>query len=327
MRLPNGYGSVVKLSGKLRRPYMVRKTVGYDDRAYPVYDIIGYFKTRADALAALAKYNEDPYDIDLSKSTMKDIYRAWSAEANMKPAMKTSMSAAFGHCSALHDKQYKTLRKGHMQAIIDNCGKGYSTRNNIALLFRKLDAYAYDHDIISKKYADNLKVGEADVSTKHKVFTDAEVRLLWKHQGEPYVDEALFMLYTGCRVSEMLQMRDVDLKEQIMTGGVKTAAGKNRVIPIHSKLLPIVKAHYNGDTLFQNQPEYLKRWRKAMAALGLDHFTHDCRHTFRTKLEAVGANKVAIDRIMGHASGNIGDRVYTHKTVEDLREAIEMLTY
>lgn len=29
MKLPNGYGSVVKLSGKRRKPYMVRKTVGY----------------------------------------------------------------------------------------------------------------------------------------------------------------------------------------------------------------------------------------------------------------------------------------------------------
>ena len=29
MKLPNGYGSVVKLSGKRRKPYQVRKTVGW----------------------------------------------------------------------------------------------------------------------------------------------------------------------------------------------------------------------------------------------------------------------------------------------------------
>lgn len=28
MKLPNGYGSVVKLSGKRRKPWMVRKTTG-----------------------------------------------------------------------------------------------------------------------------------------------------------------------------------------------------------------------------------------------------------------------------------------------------------
>ncbi len=30
MKLPNGYGSVTKLSGARRRPYMVRITTGYD---------------------------------------------------------------------------------------------------------------------------------------------------------------------------------------------------------------------------------------------------------------------------------------------------------
>ena len=29
MKLPNGYGSVVKLSGKRRKPYQVRKTAGW----------------------------------------------------------------------------------------------------------------------------------------------------------------------------------------------------------------------------------------------------------------------------------------------------------
>ncbi|STO37556.1 Uncharacterised protein [Gallibacterium anatis] len=31
MRLPNGYGSVFKLSGKRRKPFIARKTIGYDE--------------------------------------------------------------------------------------------------------------------------------------------------------------------------------------------------------------------------------------------------------------------------------------------------------
>ena len=72
-RNPNGYGSVVKLSGNRRKPFAVRKTVGYDDRAYPIYEIIGYYPTRKDALTALAEYNHDPYDINLSKVTMSEL--------------------------------------------------------------------------------------------------------------------------------------------------------------------------------------------------------------------------------------------------------------
>ena len=55
MKLPNGYGSVVKLSGKRRKPYQVRKTVGwhYDEvKDKQVQDMItiGYATTRAEGL-------------------------------------------------------------------------------------------------------------------------------------------------------------------------------------------------------------------------------------------------------------------------------------
>ena len=47
MRLPNGYGSVYKLSGKRRKPFIVKKTLGYHvdyDSGKSVRDdmIIGY---------------------------------------------------------------------------------------------------------------------------------------------------------------------------------------------------------------------------------------------------------------------------------------------
>ena len=118
MRSPNGYGSVVKLSGKRRKPYMVRKTVGYDDRAFPVYCVIGYYPTRQDAMIALAQYNNDPYDVDLSKITMKDLFERWSKEA-------------FKHCSPVYDMEYKKIRKTHMQNCIDSANRGYSTRSYI----------------------------------------------------------------------------------------------------------------------------------------------------------------------------------------------------
>ena len=51
MKLPNGYGSVVKLYGKRRKPYMVRKTVGYHidpikEKKDAEYNIIGYTATK-----------------------------------------------------------------------------------------------------------------------------------------------------------------------------------------------------------------------------------------------------------------------------------------
>ena len=342
IRLPNGYGSVVKLSGKRRKPYMVRKTVGYDDRGYPKYDIIGYYGSRSDAMIALAQYNADPYDIDLSKTTMKDLFVLWSDEAykGMKSSMKACYNAAYKHCELVYDKEYKTIRKGHMQACIDSCNRGYSTRSNIKMLFTQLDKYAYDHDIISKCYAVNLSVGDKEESTKHTRIPDEDVLKLWQHQGNKLVDETLFLLYSGCRVSEMLRIRcdNINFEDMTMKGGLKTVYGKERIIPIHHEILPIVKRYYNPEHefLFQHRAKqdtdsftrwYLTKWQAKMDEIGFHYLTHDCRHTVRSKLDSAGANKVAVDRIIGHSSNSVGEKVYTHKTVEELHEAMKMLKY
>lgn len=341
LRNPNGYGSVVKLSGKRRKPYIVRLTVGYDDRAYPIYETLGYYVKRVDAIQALHDYNKDPYDIDASKATFEELYELWNKETfpKLKPSMIASYKAAHSHCKEIQDVVYRSLRKSQMQSCIDNCKRGHATRSNIKMLLLQLDKYAFDHDIISKCYATNLEVGEKEKSMKHTIWTDAEVIDLWKHEGEPFVDETLFMLYTGCRVSEMLRIecKNVNLEERYLVGGLKTESGIDRTIPIHSKLVPIIERHLSDKRfLFQFEEEqntddfsakYRKGWKEAMSRLSFKHLTHDCRHTVISKLDSAGANKVAVDRIVGHSSKSVGEQIYTHKTVKELQEAIEKLVY
>lgn len=294
---------------------------------------------------ALAEYNREPYDVGLAKFTFKELFEQWSKEELPKLGfgLQGCHKAAFKHCSAVYDKPYKDLKKRDMQKCVDECERGYSTKSNIKNLFVQLDRYAYDNDIIKKCYSSNIELGEKDAPKERVIFSDSEVQLLHQHIGEPYIDETLFMLYTGCRVTEMLTIKcaDVDIKQGTMTGGIKTEAGKNRIIPIHDKLLPIVKAHLSdAETLFpqnvtskSNQPEkvlynkFAPEQKKALAALGINHIAHECRHTVRTKLDAAGANKVCIDLIMGHKSQGIGERVYTHKTIEELKETMRKLSY
>ena len=64
-----------------------------------------------------------------------------------------------------------------------------------------------------------------------------------------------------------------------------------------------------------------------MKAIGFNYLTHDCRHTVCSKLDSAGANKVAVDRIIGHSSKSIGEKIYTHKTVDELHEAMNLLSY
>ena len=344
-RNPNGYGSVVKLSGRRRNPYMVRKTVGWDDRAYPIYSIIGYYPSRKEALIALAEYNHSPYDVDLSKLTFQQLYDKWSMTE--LPKLKVSLARAhrtsYGYCKPLYDLPYKSIRKHHMQACIDACTKSASTQNNIRNLFKTLDKFAFDSEIISKCYSTNLTIKKQEATKPRSIYTDKEVKLLHSHISEPYIDETLFMLYTGMRISEMLSVRcdNVDLTEMTIRGGTKTSAGKNRLIPIHDKLQNVIREHFGkGEYLFNYQrsetaenPElalestFMQRQKSALAELGIHHTSHECRHTFRSKLDSAGANKVCIDLLMGHKSADVGERIYTHKTIDELRKTIALLDY
>ena len=73
------------------------------------------------------------------------------------------------------------------------------------------------------------------------------------------------------------------------------------------------------------QSKYYEFWNEILNKLEIEHTPHECRHTFRSKLDSAGANKKCIDLLMGHKSKDVGERVYTHKTIEELRQAIELI--
>lgn len=118
-----------------------------------------------------------------------------------------------------------------------------------------------------------------------------------------------------------------------MKGGTKTKAGKDRVVPIHSKIRPLIEARlsesgprlisYNGKPCSISQ--YRIFWADIMKALEMNHTPHECRHTFETQLDSAGANRKCIDLLMGHVSKDTGNRVYNHKTLDELKAAVELI--
>ena len=186
--------------------------------------------------------------------------------------------------------KYRDIKSFHMQDCIDNCGCGYSTQWAIKNLFGHLDKFALELDVINKSYA-QLTTAESIPETSKEPFTDDEVDLLWKHQDEPGVDSVLLFLYTGFRISEMLDLEkiNIDLVERTFKGGTKTNAGKDRIIPIHSKVFKIVEKMMNSDGIYlisnngkkYSKYEYYQLWDEVMNRYGLNHTPHECRHTLR----------------------------------------------
>ncbi|KAB4815257.1 recombinase, partial [Bacteroides thetaiotaomicron] len=152
MRNPNGYGTVAKLSGNRRRPFIVKKVIGWNNKGHPIYDIVGYTETREAGNLLLAEYNRDPWDVDRAKITMKELFELWKEKKAPKlgESNRSSLCSAFKHCSALWEKPYKQIRSYQMQETIDGCGKGYSTQAAIKNLWGHLDRFALEMDIITR---------------------------------------------------------------------------------------------------------------------------------------------------------------------------------
>ena len=337
MRNPNGYGSVVKLSGNRRRPFHVRKTLGFNEKGHPIYQTLDYTKTREEGMILLAQYNKDPWDVDRKNMTLGELFELWLERKAVKlgRSNQANMKSSYKHCKGLVSFKYKEIKAYHMQDTIDHCGCGYATQASIKALWGHLDKFALELDVTTRNYSSLLQSAPAPETSKSP-FSEEEIQTMWAMQDMPWVDSVLFLLYTGFRISEMLDLRtdSVNLEAGTITGGKKTKAGKDRIVPIHSKIRHIVERRMKDDSkhLFSHEgkrcgdSKYRAIWADIMAAAKLKHTPHDCRHTFRSRLDSVGANKKCIDLMMGHKSKDVGERVYTHKTLDELRVAIELVT-
>ena len=336
MRLPNGYGSVSKLSGKRRNPYQVRVTIGRDEiTGEYIRKPLGYYHTKKEALEALAAYNADPYDLTAEKLTFAQVYERWSEFyfPKITASAQGTHRAAYKHCSPLYNLPMSEIRLFHLQSLIDTCSLTYPSRQRVKNLCQMLFAYAIRYEVVKENPVQYVDLGtKEEKEAIHKPFTPEELDTLWNHLDIPWVDTILILCYTGMRFGELLKMRteDVHLEERYMIGGSKTAAGKNRIIPIHHRILPLIERYYSSDseTLLPKMDEttYNRRFKKAIASVGLPpHLTHDCRHTFASRMDAAGANIRATKAIMGHTGGDVTDKVYIHKALDELLKSIELL--
>ncbi|MDR0331165.1 MAG: tyrosine-type recombinase/integrase [Chitinispirillales bacterium] len=338
MRNPNGYGTVIKLKGNRRRPYVVRKTVGWDGDTR-IIKPIGYYATREEAMLALAEYNKSPYDLDARKITMAELYARWEKRMNesghlSQSAILSIRSAYNKWCRPLHGVIYRDIRAYMMQERI-NSTDGSGVGNHIKKVFSHLDKFAMEFDIIDKMYSNLTRVTMHDCKKERTVFSDSEVARIWNSAGDPWVDTVLILLYSGWRIQELLNLKkaDVDLKAGTMRGGIKTAAGKGRLVPIHSAIFPIVERRYGGgnshlieiDGKEVGYDAYRNKFKSVMSKLGMNHTTRETRRTFRTWLDKASAPLACASRIMGHTCKDIGLQVYTVKTTEELRATIELI--
>jgi integrase len=335
MRFPNSYGSIVKLGGKRRRPFAVRITTGWTDDGKQIQKYLSYHEKRAEAMAALAEYNQNPFDLDNHKITFAEMYARW-VNGKKNGQINKVYHYAFQHLAALHDMPFIDIRRRHIQAVIDSCQHSVSSLSQMKSLCSMVFKYAIDLELVTANQAAGIELPAQVKSDIHQPFTDDEIAALWNHKDDFAAQTALILIYTGLRPSELLTIRteNVFLKEKYMRGGLKTAASKNRIIPLADKILPFIRDMYNKENEFLvmrnghglTYSSFKYYWLNSDAKQILTkHRPHDGRHTCATLLSNAEVDLKTIQLILGHRSHNITEHVYTHKSIEQLLVAINKI--
>ena len=329
MKLPNGYGSVTKLSGKRRKPYMVRITTGcaYDeelDEYVQKRAILGYYAKKSEALEALSQYSKNPYSIVESTMSVRDLWDAIKGQVEVSEnRMKVYETDFKKYMTGIADMRVRDVKTHHLQQVINDCPHGYSTKSNIRCVMNHIFRYAAQNDLIDKNYTDFIKFEQEETILQRQIYTDEEIRKLWDKKDLDEYALTIVLLHQGMRIKEFMDLlpEDIDLENKTIT----IREGKNkfakRTIPINDAVYDLV-ARFKKNPPTMSRSQYYHFTKKI-----LDHAPYDVRHTFATKCSKLEMRKIIIQRLMGHKPESVLENVYIHLTNEELAEEINRVRY
>lgn len=249
------------------------------------------------------------------------------------------------------------IRTKHIKLCLDSIDEADEVKrariqSRVKSLFNLMLDYALEYELVDKNYARNFNLSDdilnksASVKKKHLPFTDDDLELLWTCVNSiPYADLMLIQSYTGLRPRELclIEVANMHLDKNYFTGGIKTKAGKNRLIPIHPRIKELIRHRYNeaiehnsqyvfnlneNDTFTRlTYDKYNFRFQKVLASLNIDntHTPHDPRVTFVTNAKKYNVDEYAIKYIVGHAISDITEEVYTKREDNWLFEEIKKI--
>lgn len=350
MRRPNGSGSVYKLQDKRRRrPWVAVAPQGYDSSGRLKRITLGYYEKRELAEEALVEWRKHPTNkLDL---TLEDLFNEWFEPhcRDLSKSMRGGYAAAWQHLAQLKDERVRDIRTGQLQTAIDSIrvnekNPSRSTLEKVKALLVLLLDYAEKNDIVSTNYAKFISLPKRGATTR-TAFSDTELKKVETAVGTvPGAGSILVLCYTGLRLDEFLSMLKsaYDPETRVLRGGSKTDAGRDRTIPVSSKIQPIIDRWLQlpGEYLFARpdggrytQQYYRENiYKPALCDLGIPYENdirkltpHCTRHTFGSLLHTAGVDPVEIQKLMGHTDYALTANIYTHVDIVGLRKAVESI--
>lgn len=375
-RRANGTGSIKKLSGRRAKPY----AAAIMQNNHSVF--LGTFATYFEASRFLQELDKENISSRLNW-TLGQFYNLWTDTPHYKKLSKSARQAyqaAWSRLSALSGEKMRNLKTSDYQKIIDTAIKkkryklrteaelsrmsdkeqqhyyalvaqpdeplGYDGKKDIKELAGILCQMAMKDDVINKNYAEMIELETNPAKTEKINFTAEQIALLFDNDNKPAARISLIYLYTGMRANELLTLKkeNVSIADRIIIAGSKTAAGRNRTIPIHPHILKYIEDMMTTPSEYliskNGKPvsyEYFTRYMfyPLLDELGIARQNengeniitlHRTRHTWVQMAIESGMPPEAVQKIAGHAKYETSVNKYGDKiSTEYLKDAMDKL--
>lgn len=335
LKRPNGAGTVYKLSGRRRQPWV----------AAMEKEVIGYYPDKTSAMAALEAFSIKGF-CDGFNDTLEDVYERWKSShfRDIDTKGQEGYEMAWRRLEPLWDRKMRTIKVIDFQKIIDEAMTltkspkplSRSGKEKIKQLCSQLCKQAIQDEIINRNYGEFIKLDKQEKVEK-EIFSKSDIEKLFGDYSQT-AKIICTLIYTGFRINELFSIKrtDVNLEGNYMTGGEKTEAGKNRIVPIHEKVRPFIEEWYdNGHTYLVTNPSGCpkdannfrnREYYPLLEKLNIDRKNPHCtRHTFASLMSAAGVRPEVLQKIIGHANYSTTANIYIHNDINELQKAMEML--
>ena len=239
---------------------------------------------------------------------------------------------------------FKEIKVIHLQDAVDKSEKNYPPLRKIKVVINQMYKWAMKYVICPKdysRYVDIIKWKHKNPRKRdqHRWWTKEHIDILWNVSEERQYQVMLMMIYTGVRISELLELKkeNVNLEEQYFDIKISKTADGIRRVPIANDILPFFKDWYEyskADTPLctrEHQPFMYRNfldsyWDTVLEPLGMKYRPHSTRHTYVSLLAGAKVDQTTIKKIVGHRGAmTLTERVYTHLDIEVLIEAVNRM--
>ena len=328
----NGQGTVYKLkNGKYRAVVTLGYYLGEDGK--PKRKTASeVFVKKSDAVAALPTLKDKkPKVTDMTLRELYDLYTSSKDYDKVTDSQRNKMKYAWDRLKPLEFKGIATLTVDDLQTTIDGAVSTYYPARDMKVCLSHLYKIAVRKELVQYNKTEYIELPDTP-KAKRECWTKEEIAAMWKdYETHPHTGYVLIMCYAGLRYGEVstILLENIHLEENYMIGGIKTEAGINREIPIHTKIKPIIQtfvAQRKTKLLEMNEDRFYEAYWAMVARTGIRELPpQTCRHYYFSAMTAAGVQGGIIAEAGGHASFLTTMKNYVRIPLEDKLKAVNAI--